>query len=153
MMEATKVTGWKYRKGVTKDCFLLDSQFSSKKASEAAIEVVAKLVSKVQKNTKVLCKDIIEKITKYWTGGSYLMSRSKPMVPGGRPLIDIVYKYNAWNVLYFIVTDNSGKTQAGLPQFCKYLDQFANVSIHPVALPIFMYKLFFEVNEVNSHNR
>ena len=75
------------------------------------------------------------------------------MVPGGRPLIDIVYKYNAWNALYFIVTDNAGKTQAGLPQFCKYLDQFTNVSIHPVALPLFMYKLFFEVNEVNSHNR
>ena len=45
-------------------------------AAEAAIEVVANLVVMVKTNTKVLCKDIIEKITKYWSGGSYLVSRN-----------------------------------------------------------------------------
>ena len=44
------------------------------------IEVVANLVVMVKTNTKVLCKDIIKKLKKYWTGGSYLVSRSKPMV-------------------------------------------------------------------------
>ena len=41
MMEATKGIGQKSIKGGTKYCFLFDSCFSSKKAEEAAIEMVA----------------------------------------------------------------------------------------------------------------
>ena len=37
------------------------------------------------------------------------------MVPVGRPIIAIGYKYNTHKVIYFIVTDNIGSTQAGLP--------------------------------------
>ena len=37
------------------------------------------------------------------------------MVPGGRPLIAIGYKYNARKVLSFIVTENKWITQAGPP--------------------------------------
>ena len=36
------------------------------------------------------------------------------MVPGGRPLIAIGYKYNARKVLSFIVTDNAGSTKIDL---------------------------------------
>ena len=64
------------------------------KAVEAAMEVGAKLIGMVKKNTKGFCKETIENITKYWTGGSYLVLSSKPMVPGDRPLIAIFYKYN-----------------------------------------------------------
>ena len=38
-------------------------------------------------NAKGFCKETIEKLTNYWTGGSYLVLRSKPMVPGDRLLI------------------------------------------------------------------
>ena len=41
------------------------------------------------------------------------------MVPGGRPLICIGYKYNKWKVLYFSVTDNTVITQSGLPYLYK----------------------------------
>ena len=64
----------------------------------------------VKKNTKGFCKEKIEKLTKYWPGGSYLLLSSKHMVPGGRPFIAIGYKYNVRKVLYFIVTDNAGST-------------------------------------------
>ena len=37
IMEATKGIGQKYTKGATKDCFLFDSWFSSKKAEESAM--------------------------------------------------------------------------------------------------------------------
>ena len=80
-------------------------------------------------NTTGFCKDNIEKLTKGCPGGSYLVLRSKPMVPGGRPLIDIGYKYNAQKVLYFIVTEKSGITHAGLPYLSKYPDQFNNIAI------------------------
>ena len=38
------------------------------------------------------------------------MLRIKPMVPRGRTLIAIGYKYNVQKVLSFIVTDNAGTT-------------------------------------------
>ena len=60
------------------------------------------------------------------------------MVPGGRPLIAIGYKYTARKVLYFIVTDNARSTQACLPFLSKYPDQFTNVTIRPVARPLVM---------------
>ena len=62
------------------------------------------------------------------------------MVPRGRPLIAIGYKYNARKVLYFIVTYNSGSTNTGVPYLSKYPDQFTNVSICPVARPLVMSK-------------
>ena len=74
------------------------------------------------------------------------------MVPSGRPLIDVGYKYNSRKVLYFIVTDNAGITKTGIPYLSKYPDQFTNVSIRPVARPLVMSKKS-AVNEVESHNK
>ena len=110
------------------------------------MEVGAELIVMVKTNTKGLCKETIENLTKDWTGGSYLVLRIKPMVPGDRPLIAIGYKYNAQKVLYFIVTDNAGSTLASLPYLSKYPEQFTNVAIRPVALPLV-------VNEVDSHKK
>ena len=63
------------------------------------------------------------------------MLRSKPMVPGDRPLIATGYKYNVWKVLSFLVTENAGSTKTS-----KYCDQFTNVAIRPVARPLVMSK-------------
>ena len=59
MIESKKGIVHKYRKGATNDCFLFDSWFSSKKASGATMEVDAKLIGIVEKNTKGLCKNTI----------------------------------------------------------------------------------------------
>ena len=117
------------------------------------MELGAELIGMVKTNTKGFCKDTIEKLTKNWPGGSYLVLRSKPMVPGGRPLIAVGYKYNARKVLSFIVTDNAGRTKNGIPYLSKYPDQFTNVSIRPVARPVVMSKNISAVNEVDSHNK
>ena len=95
----------------------------------------------VKTNTKVFCKETIEKLTKDWPGGSYLVLRSKPMVPGDMLIISIGYNYNAQKVIYFIVTDNSGSTKTGIPYLSKYYDQFTNVAIRPVTRPLIMSKL------------
>ena len=89
MMEATKEIYQKSIKGRMNDCFLFDGWFASKKATEAEMEVGADLIGMVKKNTKGFCKETIEKLTDDWPGGSYLVLRSKPMVPGYRPLITI----------------------------------------------------------------
>ena len=74
------------------------------------------------------------------------------MIPKDRPLISIGYKQNVWNVLSFIVTDNTGSTNTGIYYLSKYTDQFNNVSILPVARPLVMSKEY-AVNEVDSHNK
>ena len=45
------------------------------------MEVGAELIDMVKTNTKGFCKETIEKLTKDWPRGSYLVLRSKPMVP------------------------------------------------------------------------
>ena len=70
VMEATKGIGQKSIEGGTKDCLLFDSWFASNKAAEAAMEIGAELIGMVKTNTKGFCKDTIEKLTKYWSGGS-----------------------------------------------------------------------------------
>ena len=153
MMEATKGIVFRDIKGATKDCFIFESWFSSKKLAEAVMDVGADLIGMDKTNIKGFCREIIEKLTKDWPGCSYLLLRSKPMVPRGRPLIAIGYKYNGWKVLSFIVTDNTGSTKAGDPYLSKYPDQFSNVAIRPVARPLVMYKFFGYVNLVESHNK
>ena len=68
------------------------------------------------------------------------MLKSNPLVPGGRPIIVIGYKYDARKVLYFIVKDNTGSTKTGIPYLSKYPDQFNNVAIRPVARHLVMSK-------------
>ena len=92
----------------------------------------------VKKKTKGFCKETIEKLTKDWPGGSYLVLRSKPMVPGDRPIIAIGYKYNARKVLSFIVTDNTGITNTGTIYLSQYPEQLTYVAIRPVARPLVM---------------
>ena len=137
MMEASTMICQKYRKGGRKDCFLFDIWLASNKAAEAAMEV-AKLIGVVKTNTKGFCKEIISNITKYWPGGSYLMLRRNPMVPGDRHLIAIGYNYNARKVLSFIITENAGSKHTGIPYLYKYTNQFTNVAIRPVACPLVM---------------
>ena len=107
--------------------------FSSKKSEEAAIDVGAEFIGMVKTNIKGLCKKNIENLTKDWPGGSYLMLRRKPMVPGLRPKFCIGYKYNTCKVLSFIVTENTGRTKAGLSYLYKHPGQFSNVATRPVA--------------------
>ena len=102
----------------------------------------AELIGTVKTNTKVFCRETIEKLTKDCPGGSYFALRSKPMVPGDWPLIAIGYKYNARKVLSFIVTYNAGSTKTGIPYLSNYPDQFTNVAIRPIARPLVM-SIFF----------
>ena len=81
------------------------------------------------------------------------MLKINPMVPRGRTLIDIGYKYNVGKVLSFIVTDNTGRKKSGIDYLYKYPDQFYNIAIRPVSRPLFMYNFFGSVNEVDSHKK
>ena len=55
------------------------------------------------------------------------------MVTGGRSLISIGCKYNAWKVLFFIVTENAGIAKA---VFTVYLSTLTSFLMLPSALLI-----------------
>ena len=129
MTKATKGIGQEYIKGAMKYCFLFDSLFSSKKAEGSAVEVGAGLIGMLKTNNKGCGNETIEKVTKDWPGGSYLVLRSKPMVPRSRPLIGIVYKYNVGRLLHFIATSDAGIKKSDTPYLSKYTDQFTDVSV------------------------
>ena len=74
------------------------------------------------------------------------------MVPRERPLIAMIYKYNAWKVLYLIDTYDTGNTKEGINYLSRYPELFANVAIFYVASPSLISKLFGSVNEVGFHN-
>ena len=59
LMEDTKGMGQRSVKGSTRDCFLFNSLFLSKKASEAAASIGVDLIGMVENNTKVFFKATI----------------------------------------------------------------------------------------------
>ena len=83
------------------------------------MNVGADSIGLMKTNTKGFCKDISKNMTKYWTGGSYLVFKINTMVPGDRPLISIDYKYNSLKVLYLIATEGAGGTTSGIPNLSK----------------------------------
>ena len=67
--------------------------------------VVLDMIGMVKTNKTLFYKETIKNLTKEYPGSSYLVMWRNPMVPRGRPKIDIGCKYNARKVLYFIVTE------------------------------------------------
>ena len=53
------------------------------------MEMGADFIGMVKTNNKGFYKDTIEKLIKDWPGGSYIVLRSKHMVPRDSPLIAI----------------------------------------------------------------
>ena len=79
---------------------------------------------------------------KDWPGGSYLVMRSTPRVSGGRPLMEIGYKYNYRKVIYFISTKGDGINEPGDPYLSHFSDIYYNVSICPVVHPHLLVRYF-----------
>ena len=57
---------------------------------------------------------------------------STPIVPGGRPLLDIGYYYNYRKVLLFIATEGNGSTEKYDPYLSCFPDIYSNVSLSPL---------------------
>ena len=131
MTEATKGVVQKYIKGATKDFFIVGSWFSSKKAAGSEMEVGDKLIGMVKKNSKGFCKETIVKIANDWLGGSYLVFRSNPMVPGAGHLLLLAtsIKRGRFNILLLQKTQGSHRQV-----FPIYLSILTNLLMLPFAL-------------------
>ena len=95
------------------------------------MEVGSDIIGVVKTNTKGFYRDTIQNLTNDWTVGSCLLLKSKPMVSGVRPLISIVYNYNAQKVLSFVDTENTGITNAGITYLFNHPNPFYNVPVLP----------------------
>ena len=71
---------------------------------------------------KGFCLATLEKLMKDFPGGSYLVMKSTPRVPGGIPLISIGYKYNFSRVIGFIATEGDGVFNQVIPIYLNYLE-------------------------------
>ena len=90
---------------------------------------------------------------KDWTVGSYLVMNGTPIVPGGRPLISIGYKYNSRKALGFISTEGDGSTEPGYPYLSRFPDIYSNISVRPVSPPNLIGRYSGACNERKNHNR
>ena len=95
----------------------------------------------------------LEKLTKDWLGGSYLVLKSTPIFPDESPLLAIGYKYNSRKVLGFIATEGAGSTEPGDPYLFSFPEIYSNVSVRPVVCPHLLGRYFNACNSIDNHNR
>ena len=71
------------------DTYFADSWLSSVKKSEEAMAAGVDYCGLAKTTHKGFCLAKLEKLMKYFPGGSYLVMKITPRVTGGRPLVDI----------------------------------------------------------------
>ena len=77
---------------------------------------------------------------------------STPIVPGGRPLLDIGYKYNPRKIPGFIATEGGGSTEPGDPYLSCFPNIYSNVSVCPVVCPHLLGRYFNACIGIDNHN-
>ena len=107
----------------------------------------------VKTSNKIFYLSTLEKLMKYWPGGSYIVMKNTPRVPGGRPFLDIGYKYNYRKVPEFIATEGDGSTEPGDPYLSRFPGIYSNVSVLPIVGPHFLGRYFNACNAIENHNR
>ena len=76
----------------------------------------------------------IRKYDESFGGGSYIVMNSTPRVLGGRPLLEIGYKYNYRKVIVFTANEGYGITEPDDPSLYRFPDIYSNFSGCPVFL-------------------
>ena len=117
------------------------------------MDVVSSIIGMFKTNTKGLYKETIENLTGDWSGGPYLMLNRNSVVPWGRTLLSIGYKYNTQKFLYFIVTEDTWITKTGIPYLFMYPGQFVTFDIRPVDYPLVVSEFFGYFHEVYSYKK
>ena len=75
------------------DTYFADSWFSSVKTADEAMAAGVNYCGPVKTSHKGFFLATFEKLMKDFRGRSYIVMKSTPRFPGGRPLLAIGYKY------------------------------------------------------------
>ena len=95
------------------ETYLDDSWFSGVKMAKGAMDEGVDYCGPAKTIHKCFCLDKLEKFTKDWPGGSYLVLNINPRDPGDRPLMEIGYKYDHRKVLGFIAIEGDVSIEPG----------------------------------------
>ena len=87
-------------------------------------------------NKKGFCKDTIYKLTNNCTGCYYLVFSSKLVVPGGRPLISIVYKYKSCNLSILLLQRTHGAKSQVFTIYLSTLNSFIMLIFALLLVPL-----------------
>ena len=75
-----------------------------------------------------------------------------PIVPGGRPLLALGYKYNFKKVLGCIATEGAGSTAPGDSYLSRFPNIYYNVDVRPVFHPQLLGRYVNACNAIDNHN-
>ena len=133
--------------------YFSDNWFSSVKTDEETMAKGVDYCGPANMSHKGFCLATFENLMKDWPGGSYLVMKITPRVPGSIPLLAIGYKYNSRKVLGFIATEGAGSTAPGDPCLSRFSDIYSNVSVCPVFCPHMVGRYFNACNAIDNQNR
>ena len=77
---------------ISNETYFSDSYFSGVKTAEEAMTKGVDYCGLTKTIHKGYCIATLEKLMKYWLGGSYIAMKNTPIVPGGRPIMAVRYK-------------------------------------------------------------
>ena len=98
------------------------------------------------------CLDTFEKLMGNWPVGSYLVMKSNPRFPGGRPLMTIGYKCKSSKFLVFITDEGGRITEPCYPYLYHFPYMYYNVYVRPVVHPHLLGSYFNACNAIDNHN-
>ena len=148
LMMATKGCG----QLMSNDTYFFDIWFGRVKTAEQAIAEGVDYCGLLKTSHRGFFLAKFEMLMKKWPGGSYLVVKSTPSVPGDRPNISIGYKYNSRKVQGFIATEWAGITEPGDPYLSRYPENYYNVSVLPVVLSHLLGRYYNAYNAIDNHN-
>ena len=123
------------------------------KTSDEAMSEEVDYCGPVKTSHKGFFLATLEKWMKEWTGGSHIVMKVTPRVPGDRPLMAIGYKYRPKKVLGFIATEGDRSTKWGVPYLYNYPGNYYNASICPVIFPHLIVRYSSACNAIDNYNR
>ena len=135
------------------DTYFADIWLSCVKNSEEMSAAGVDYCGPVKTSHKGFYLSKLEKLMKYWPGGSYLVLKSSPRFPGEILLLAIGYKYSYRKVLGFVATEVARSTEPVDPYLSSFPDIYSNVSVRPVVCPHLLGSYFNACNEIENHNR
>ena len=129
------------------------SWFSSVKTADEMAATGVNYCGPVKTDHKGFCLATLERLMKYWLGGSYLVIKSNPIFTDKRPLLAIGYKYNSRKVLGFIATEGAESTESGDLYLSHFPDIFSSVYVRPLVHPHLLGRYFDTCNAIDNQNR
>ena len=132
--------------------YFADRWFGSVKTAEDAMAEGVDYFGTMKTGQHGYCLAKSEKFMKDFPGGSYLVMKITPRVPGEIPLLKIGYKHNSRKVLGFIAIEGAGSNEPGDHYLSRLPNIYYNVSVRHVVRPHFLGRYLNICNAIDNQN-